>query len=382
MARIVLGSYLVQFPLGGYLSWVLQWLVGMRDLGHEVVFVEKSIYPDSCYDAGKDSMTSDGTYGAQVVDDLLSRFGLGGSWCFADVTSQYHGMSRRTIEGFFKSSDLFIDMGTHGAWAEESAASGMRVFIDGEPGSTQIKLDRQLQAGCPPASYDAYFTVGQNIGTPASAIPTAGKRWRPVFYPASLELFPLKPIAGDAAFTTVMSWEAHDPVEWNGVRYGAKSAEFAKFLELPSLTRNPLEIAVAGRNVPRSQLESAGWRVRDSHSVTLSFDAFRNYIAGSQGEFSVCKNIFVQANTGWFGDRAAAYLASGRPVVMQDTGFSAHLPCGRGLFAVQTVEEAASAIEEIRRDSASHSRWAREIASAHLDTPVVLGRFLDEIGIE
>jgi hypothetical protein len=179
-----------------------------------------------------------------------------------------------------------------------------------------------------------------------------------------------------------MSWEAHEPIEWNGVTYGAKSGEFARFLDLPTRTASSLEIAVAGRNVPKSALTEAGWRVRDSHSVTVSFDAFRDYISGSKGEFSVCKNIFVETHSGWFGDRAAAYLASGRPVVMQETGFSSHLPCGRGLFAVRTVEEAAAAIAEIESDPESHSRWARELVAAHLDTRVVFRRFLGELGIQ
>ena len=382
MARIVLGSYLVQFPLGGYLSWVLQWLHGLKELGHDVTFVEKSMYPNSCYDALKDAMTSDASYGTGVVNDLLSRFGLDGKWCFVDASGDYHGMTRESIEDIFADADLFIDMGTHGAWKEEAMGARLRVLIDGEPAATQIKMEKQLAAGRPLPDFDFYYTVGQNIGTKASTAPTAGQQWRPIFYPASLGMFCSLPFPSGAAFTTVMSWEAHDPIEWNGVTYGAKSVEFAKFLDLPTRTASPLEIAVAGRNVPKAALTGTGWRVRDSHAVTVSFDAFRDYISGSKGEFSVCKNIFVQTNSGWFSDRAAAYLASGRPVVMQETGFSSHLPCGRGLFAVRTAEEAAAAIAEIESDPASHSRWARELAAAHLDTNVVFRRFLSELWIQ
>ena len=382
MARIVLGSYLVQFPMGGYLSWVLQWLVGFRNLGHEVVFVEKGRFPDSCYDPVKNVMTSDPSYGTGVVDQLFRRHGLAQSWCFVDIAGKYHGRTRQSVDEFFRTADLFIDMGTHGAWSEEAATTRLRVFIDGEPGATQIKMEKQLQSGRPLADYDFYFTVGQNIGTERSSAPTAGQCWRPIYYPVALELFSPQPIPAGSAFTTIMSWEAHEPVEWNGTTYGAKSTEFVKFLDLPAHTASPLEIAVAGRNVPHRELTAAGWKVRDSHSVTLSFDTFTRYIAGSTGEFSVCKNVFVQTNTGWFGDRAAAYLASARPVVMQETGFSGHLPCGRGLFAVRTVGEAAAAIDAIDSDPVSHSRWARDLAAEFLDTPVVLRRFLGELGIE
>jgi hypothetical protein len=178
-----------------------------------------------------------------------------------------------------------------------------------------------------------------------------------------------------------MSWQAHEPIEFAGTTYGQKDVEFVKFMDLPRRTLAPVEIAVAGKHVPVEQLAGSGWRLRNAHAVTLSFDSWKNYIQASKGEFSVCKNVFVATNSGWFSDRSAVYLASGRPVVMQDTGFSTHLPCGRGLFAVHTVEEAAAAIDEINSDYEQHAKWARVIASEYLDTPKVLRRFLRELGL-
>ncbi len=381
MARIVLGSYIVRYPLGGMMSWVLQYLVGFQRLGHEVFFVEKSGYTDSCYDPSKNVMSDDCSYGTATLNALLARFGMQDRWCFVDAQENYYGLSRACIEAVFKSADLFVDMGTHGAWLPEATETGLRVLIDGEPGFTQIKMEKRLAAGEELPYYDFYYTVGRNIGTSISTAPTAGRGWRGQFHPVVTDLFRCEPVTKNVAFTTVMNWQSHQPVDFNGTIYGQKDVEFNKFIELPRRVVAPLEVAVSGKNVPTDQLQHSGWRVRDAHKVTLSFDSFCNYIRTSSGEFSVCKHVFVAMNSGWFSDRSAAYLASGRPVVLQDTGFSDHLPCGRGLFAVQTVDEAAAAIKVITRQYKQHAQWAREIAMEYLDATKVLRRFLGELGL-
>jgi hypothetical protein len=381
VARIVVGSYMVRYPLGGMMSWVLQYLIGFQQLGHDVFFVEKSGYTDACYNPSKDVMSDDCSYGTATLDALLARFGMRGRWCFVDAQENYHGLSRECVEAVFKSADLFVDMGTHGAWLPEAAETGLRVLIDGEPGFTQIKMEKRLAAGEELPEYDYYYTVGSNIGTDSSPAPTARKPWRHMFHPVVVDLFPCYPARADALFTSVMNWQAHEPIEFNGVTYGQKDVEFGKFMALPRRTIVPLEIAVSGKSLPTAQLREAGWHLRNAHEVTRSFGSYAEYIRTSKGEFSVCKHVFVATNSGWFSDRSAAYLASSRPVVLQDTGFSEHLPCGRGLFAVRTVDEAAAAIEEINRNYARHATWARDIAVEFLDTPKVLGRFLHDLGI-
>jgi hypothetical protein len=381
MARIVVGSYMVRYPLGGMMSWVLQYLVGFQQLGHDVFFVEKSGYADSCYDPSRNVMSDDCSYGTATLNALLARFGMRDRWCFVDAQENHHGLSRECVEAVFKSADLFVDMGTHGAWLPEAAETGLRVLIDGEPGFTQIMMEKRLAAGEEVPEYDFYYSTGSNIGTEKSTAPTAGKKWRPVLHPVIITLFPPQPVNAAAPFTTVMNWRAHEPIEFNGTIYGQKDVEFAKFMHLPKLTTAPLEISAAGKSVPIKQLLDCGWRIRNAHEVTASFDSYVEYIRASQGEFSVCKNVFVATNSGWFSDRSAAYLASGRPVVIQETGFSAHLPCGRGLFAVHTAEEAAAAVNEIEGDYARHSRWARDIARECIDAQHVLRRFLRELGI-
>jgi hypothetical protein len=381
MARILVASYLVRFPVGGYLSWVLQWLLGFQRLGHDVYFVEKAGWPGACFDPRTGTMGDSCASGTAAVHALLSPFGLGEHWCFVDAAGGYHGLSRRAIDDLFRSADLYVDLGlAHGEWQQESATVAARVLVDSDPCYTQILWEQHLEEALPLPEYDLYFSVGQNIGTAQSTSPTAGKTWRHVVNPVNVDLFSSAPPDGDAPFTTIMSWHSGRLIRFNGTTYGQKDLEFMKFLDLPRLVSAPLEVAVSG-DVPTARLQEAGWRVRDSVHATRSFSDFRSYIAGSAGEFGVCKNVYVACHSGWFSDRGAAYLASGRPVVMQDTGFSAHLPCGCGLFAVKSLEDAAEAIQQIAGDWPRHSLGAREIAEEYLDAPKVLGRFLDEVGL-
>jgi hypothetical protein len=382
MPRIIIGSYVVRFPLGGFQSWMLQWLLGFKRLGHEVYFVEKSGWNNSCYDARTRSMGSDCSHGTAVFGRLLSEHGLGSNWCFVDASGTYHGMSRDRIETAFRDADVFIDHMRVCEWPEEASHARMRVMVDGEPAYTQMHMESKMKsAERGLIEYDRYFSVGMNVGTPTCSAPSAGKDWQPMFDPVILSLFPHVPAPPDGPFSTVMSWQAIKPFEHRGVTYSSKDFEFPKFLDLPRRVRATIQLALSGGEAARPLLDEAGWKIVDAQDATLTFNDWRTYIQASRGEFSVCKNYFVATNSGAFSDRAAAYLASGRPVVMQETGFSAHLPCGRGLFAVRNVEEAAAAINEIQGDWENHSKWAREIANDYLDTDRVLRKFLDDLGL-
>ena len=189
MARIVVGSYVVRFPLGGYQSWALQWLVGFKRLGHEVYFVEKSGWANSCYDPTKDAMTDDCSYGLAALEALLRRFDLQERWCYVDATGCYRGLSKLQVEAAFASADVFVDMGTHGSWLPEARGTGVRLLVDGDPGYTQMRaLAEEEDLG----EYDYYYTVGQNVGTAGCTVPTMGLAWRRIFDPVVSELFPGK----------------------------------------------------------------------------------------------------------------------------------------------------------------------------------------------
>jgi hypothetical protein len=363
------------------MSWLLQYLVGLGRLGHDVWYVEKAARPNDCFDPTRDAMSDDGGYGMRAVGGLLERFGFGERWQFVDLAGQRYGAARARVEAAFHAADLFIDMGGDHSWLEAAARSGLRILIDCEPGFTQMKMAGKLEAGEPLPLYDFYYSTGRNVGTEKSSAPLAGKAWRPLVDPVVPDLFPVEPADPGAAFRTVMTWQSFRPRVYRGRSYGHKDLEFERFEALPRLTNVPLELAVSGRNVPWERLARAGWRVRNANEISTSFESYAAYVRHSRGEFTVAKHCFVATNNGWFGDRAAAFLASGRPVVMQDTGWAEHLPCGEGLFAVRTAEEAAAALDEVERDYARHSRRARELAEDLFDAAKVFDRFLGELGI-
>jgi hypothetical protein len=380
MARILVGSWMVRYPLGGNLSWNLQWLVGLQRLGHEVYLVERAHYRNACFDPSTGAMGDDATWGMRCTRELLQRFGLEDRWCFVDVESRYFGLPESRISELFRGADLFLDLGAHGAWNEAAAAVPVRVVVDGEPAFTQIRMLTRPEVARRMEAYTHFYSNGACLGEEGCSAPLAGKTWRHVFNPVVTDLHPFGAPPSGSAFTTVMNWRSHEPIVWNGRPYGQKDVEFRKFIDLPSRVGVSLEVAAAGP-IPGKELTEAGWRILRAHAVTTSYDGFLDYVRGSAGEFSVCKNVFVETASGWFSDRSAVYLASGRPVVMQETGFSRHLPCGSGLYAVHSVEEAAEALQEISAAPAVHSHRAREIAREHLDASRVLPGFLAEVGL-
>ncbi len=382
MARIIVNAIMVRYPMGGLNQWILTWLVGMKRLGHDVYLVEDSEWENSCYDASRKIMTSDCSYGVSVINSLLKRYDLENNWCYIDEQDTYHGLSKKQLDEVFKSADVFVDF-EWGHFFDRASEVPTRVFLDGEPGWFHVKLMRLLESGEKIRDYDYFFTDGLNIGTTASTAPTAGVAWHHVITPVLLEDGVTQEVNQEGIFTTVMSWQSHKPVTYQGKTYGQKDVEFERFIELPGLLDEPIEVAVSGRKgkVPRERLSRHGWRVRDAEALTVSVDSYRNYVAASKGQFAVAKNAFVQTQCGWFGDTPGYFLSYGKPVVLQHTGFSKHLPCGRGLFAVNNASEAAEAIASINADYRQHVKWARELAEEHLSTDKVIGRFLKELGI-
>jgi hypothetical protein len=379
MARIVIGAYLVRYPLGGMINGTLGWLHGLAALGHDVYVVERSLGSRACYNPARREMTDDCEYGVSLVGSVLDRRGFDGHWCFVDAEGIHHGLNELKLGEILRSADLFIGM-LWQEWLGEVADCGVRVFVDGEPAYFQMQLAKGLKTAAADGGYEYYYTSGLALGTSAYTGPTAGLEWRTVISPIPVSRYTVQPIPSDAPFTTVMNWRSHGAIEFDGVGYGQKDVEFEKFMDLPGRTSARLEVAASGR-VPRDRLLGAGWQVRNADEVARTVESYLEYLATSRGEFSVAKNVFVATNSGEFSERSGCYLASGRPVVAQETGFSDHVPCGRGLFAVRDAEEAVAALEQVNGDYLRHSRWAREIAEEYLDAPKVMRRFLTQIGL-
>ena len=380
MARIILNATMIRFPMGGMNQWILTYLIGLHRLGHDIHFVECSEWENDCFDVARGIMTNDCSYGISVVRSLMDRHGLGDKWCFIDHAGHHHGMSPPALDEVFRTADVFIDF-EWGPFYARAADIPVKIFHDGEPGWFQVKLERELEAGKPLRDYNFFFTTGLAVGTPRSTALTAGIQWLHTRVPILLDEPPADPAGHNGRFSTIMDWRSNKPVEFRGRTYGQKDVEFEKFMDLPRRVTVDLEVAVSGTAVPRERLRENGWLVRFANEVTRSVDSYHQYIASSMGEFSVAKNSFVMTRSGWLGDRAGVYLGYGRPVVQQDTGFGDFLPCGKGIFSVGDVAEAAEAFERIKADYRLHARAARAIAEEYLEAGRVLKDFLNRAGI-
>jgi hypothetical protein len=377
MARFIVSGGILRYPLAGHAQWILGWLVGLQRLGHEVHYVERAGWKDACFDPETWESSDDCSYGARFIRATLTPHGLQDRWSYQDLSGRYLGMSEADLGRAFSQADCYVALWTE--WHERAETVPVRVFFDAEPGLNQIRMELgQLDAD---RAFDRYYTVGLNVGTKRSSAPTAGRSWQTMPSTVLVSDFPHAPPVADAAYVSIMNWQSHRNIEYNGVTYGQKDIEFAKFTSLPRLVSAPFELSVAGP-APRDELEANGWNLIAPYEPTKSIASYKAFLAGSRGYFGVAKNVFVATNSGWLGTDAAYSLASGRPVILQDTGFGDHLPTGEGLFAVRDATEAAMAIAEVERDYSRHSAAARAIATEYLDTSVVLPRFLDELGIE
>jgi len=379
--RIVVLGYLVRGPVGGMAWSALQYMIGLRRLGHEVLFVEDSgDSPWCCYDPARGVVDADPTYGLRYAAEVCARFDLADAWAYWDAhTSRWQGPRARDAEAFCRSADLALNISGINQLRDWTAAIPRRVFIDSDPAFTQIKHLADESARSAAQAHNAFFTFGGNIGRTGCTVPGDGLPWKPTRQPVVLDLWPVITSPLDAPFTTVMQWESYPEREFNGQRYGTKAASFQPYLDLPRSTAVSLELALGSANAPRDDLRRRGWRVVNPLEVALYPWDFRDYVQKSAGEFGVAKHGYVVARSGWFGERSAAYLASGRPVVIQETGFSDWLPTGEGLFAFSSEGEAIAAIETVRRDPRRHGRAARELAEAHFESGAVLSRLLEDV---
>ncbi len=372
--KILCSGHLVRYPLGGQTWHHLQYLVGLQRLGHVVIFFEHFGWPNSCYHPARDEMTADPEFGIAYLRNVLQRYGLEERWCYLAEDGTEHGMPREQLAQACRDSDVYFNLSNMN-WIPELAACRRRVVVDTDPVFTQFGSHG---LGGPFSRYHALFTFGENIHRRGCDMPTGDACWLPTRQPVVLDLWPVEPGNPSAPFTTVMNWTAYGDHEHEGRVYGQKDREFASFFSLPQDTDQLMEIAVAG--LPASlapRLARGGWRLAHALEVTRTPWTYQQYLRSSRAEFSVAKHAYVSTRCGWFSERSSSYLAMGRPVIVQDTGFSDFLPCGIGLVAYRTPDEAVAAVKRLGKDYEAHCRAARALVEEYFDARRVLTDLLE-----
>jgi hypothetical protein len=367
--RVVVAGYFVRYPLGGYAWQALHFLAGFRALGCEVFFYEDTAYYADAYVPGADAMqTSDYDYGVRAAAAFFGDHGFGGAWGFWDAgTDRHFGAGAERTRTALADADLFVNLAGVNRVPAERRPRAVSAYVDLDPAYTQLRL-AQGDAGLAAlvGEHAIHFTLGENIGTKACRIPDGGFRWQPIRQPIVAELWDPLPADLAAPFTTVGRWDATGrDVSFEGEVFGwRKRTEWFRFLDLPRTTGQRFCVAmdVASRPEDLARLHAAGWEVVDPLEVSRDPHAYRAFIRRSRGEFTVAKDVNVRLRSGWFSDRSACYLAAGRPVVNQDTGFDDQLPTGAGLFSFRSPADAAAACAAIAAEYPRHCRAARALA--------------------
>ena len=377
--RILVLGYIVRGPLGGLAWHHLQYVLGLARLGHDVYFLEDSGDHPSCYDPATDATGPAPEYGLRFAARAFARLGVGERWAYHDAhESRWLGPCASRVPDLCSSADLLLNVSGVNPlrpWLSEVPA---RALIDTDPVFTQIRHLVEPEARDLAARHTAFFSYGENLARGQSAAPQDGLPWRPTRQPIVLDAWPVTPGPRSGKFSTVMQWDSYPPQEYAGQHYGMKSHSFGPFLDLPRRAGPVLELAVGSASAPRGLLREKGWSLADPLEITHSPWTYQRYIRGSKAEFAVAKQGYVSARCGWFSERSAAYLASGRPVVVQDTGFGAWLEADAGVIGFTTADEALAGIEEVSGRYELHCRAARELAAEHFDARAVLGRLIEE----
>jgi hypothetical protein len=385
MTTVVVSSVIANKCLNGGNAWaVLSWVLGLRELGFRVYFVEQ-ISRDSCVDATGAVTAFERSANLAYFERIMEQFGLSGSAALIyESDEQIHGMTYEELLHIAEAADLLVNITGHLTLESLMRRLRRKAYVDLDPGFTQF-WHASGDAGPRLGGHDFYFTVGENIGRRSCPVPTSDIRWRPTRQPVVLDHWPVCTEGNSSRFTTVAMWRGpYGPVQYGGKTFGLKVHEFRKFIDVPQRVPQTFEIALdihPAEEKDLNLLKRYGWRLVDPRVAAPDPDAFRRYVQGSGAEFSVAQGIYVETNSGWFSDRTVRYLASGKPALVQDTGFGRNYPVGEGLVAFRTPEEAIGGAGRIGRDYEEHCRAARSLAEEYFDSDRVLGRFVEEAGV-
>ena len=385
--RVVVLGFMGGMPVAGVVWQHLHYIVGLQRLGHEVFYCEDSAR--LAYNPETANHDMDWSYAPKILDRLARRFGFEERWgyCARFLPDQpTAGLGRERMRELIRTADVALNICGAQEIHEELRGAANLVYVESDPGLEQIRIDsgdattREFLG-----HHRALFTFGEEVGTERFPVPLHGLRWLPTRQPVVTDFWrtDVAPPA-DAVLTTIANWNTSGlkDVAWRGETYlWSKSLEFLRFIEAPQRAGEVMEMATTLRDAAtRERLLARGWRIVDVVPLSDDIDRYVAYIQASRGEFTVAKDQYVRLRTGWFSDRSACYLAAGRPVITQETGFTRRYGGRRGLLAFSSLDEVAEAARAIRADYAAHSRAAREVAAEHFEATGVLASLLDRAG--
>ena len=388
--RIIVTGLVGLYPVGGVAWDYLQYVVGLSRLGHDVYYHEDTwSWP---YHPVEKQATSDGGYSAWFLADFFGRYApdLLQRWHYYHLHETSFGMTKAEFDEVAGTADIFLNVSGACMFPENLSPSCTKVFLDTDPGYNQIMLSEKfswsenVERWCENVNaHDQHFTYAENIHGQDCTVPKLQFKWKTTRMPIVMDLWrsvSATHAASTFPWTTVMTWNAFKGrLLYDGVEYKSKGSEFEKFMGLPQLVNTPLMVAVGGIKAPLDRLANQGWQVVDGPQATLTPEKYQEFIGGSRGEFSSAKHVYVAMRTGWFSCRSACYLAGGRPVVVQDTGFSKVLPVGEGILAFTTLDEAVEALKRAEADYSFQSRRAIEMAEECFGAETVLSRMIDDM---
>jgi hypothetical protein len=358
-------------------TWVpLQYLLGLRKLGVESFWVDRLSPIDHLHH--HHSLH----YLIERFDHTARSFGLQDHYCIVyNDGERYFGMTEKQFMQVVAEAELLVSISGHLPPKSPLMRIPRRAYIDVDPGFVQIwaqQVDMALDR------HNFFFTVGQNVGGPEFKIPTLGIYWHPIVPPVVLDLWPPHIDEQDQRFSTIADWRGSQEAVFEKEYYSGKREEFLRFLRLPLEAKQPIEPALCishSEYEDLSLLHRRDWKIKDSYLYAGDPYSYREFIQFSRAEFSVAKNGYVKSNSGWISDRTACYLASGKPALVQSTGFEGYLPTGKGLLTFRIIEDAVRGIEAINNDYLFHCRAARQIAEKYFNSDVVLGYILEQVGL-
>jgi hypothetical protein len=378
--RIVFSGMMAADPYQGGATWaVLQYVLGLRALGHDVLFVEpisrQAIRPRQATFLESDNAA----YFCEVID----AFGLADhAALMLDGTQHTLGMSYDQLHLLVCHADVLINVSGMLADDELIAPIPIKVYLDLDPAFIQLWQTVQgIDMRFEPHTH--FVTVGLAIDSPACGVPSCGRQWIPTFQPIVLQQWPRATRIRHDALTTVGNWRGYGSIVHEGEFYGQKAHSLRQLLTLPQLVRENFLLAMAIHSDEAGDLQALsrhGWELTDPREAAGTPERYRSFIQHSKGELGIAKSGYVKSQCGWFSDRSVCYLASGRPVIAQDTGFSRYLSTGEGLFAFSTTEDAARCIHAMNDDYDRHSAAARRLAEANFCSETVLPRLLHSVG--